>query len=86
MKTTTATSLRKELFNVLERAIHAVPTRIHYKKKDAIVLSYERYLALGGRLKKPRHSKTLQPLIPGRILKALDEKSEKEVMRYMGLS
>lgn len=84
MKTTTATSLRKELFRVLERAAHAVPTRVHYKKGDAVILSYNQYRALRGK-KKGRKSKILSHLIPGKIKKPLNKKADLELLDYVGL-
>ena len=84
MKITTATSLRKELFGVLDKAIHSIPTRIRYKKKDAVIISYEQYQSL--RHKNPlKGKKRLVPLVRGRIIKPLDESADEELMRYIGL-
>lgn len=85
MKTTTATSLRKELFGVLERAVHSIPTRVRYKKKDAVIISYEQYKSLRHKKKPLKGKKRLVSLVRGRILKPLDESADEELMRYMGL-
>lgn len=85
MKSTTATSLRKQLFGVLERTTHSTPTRIRYKKGDAVLMSYRHYQALRQR-KKPLTARTgLHPLVDGKIVKPLNEQAEAELMRYMGL-
>lgn len=83
MRTTTATSLRKELFGILEKAIHAIPTRVRYKKGNAVILSYEQYLNL--KHKKKARGKSLLPLVSGKIRKPLNESSEEELIRYLGL-
>ncbi len=87
MKTTTPTSLRKDLFQVMKSATRFVPTRIRYKKGDAILLSYQQYLTLTQKKKSKfkKKEKGLQPLLSGKILKPLNEKAEKALMRYMGL-
>lgn len=85
MQKTTATSLRKDLFGILEKAVREIPTRIQYKKGNAVLLSYNQYLRLKGKKIKPARRKGLQPLMAGKILKPLDEKAEEELMRYMGL-
>jgi len=90
MNTTTPTSLRKELFRVIKAAARSIPTRIRYKKGDAVILSYQQYLALTQnrklkRSKMKRSGKSLKPLLSGKILKPLNEKAEKELMHYMGL-
>lgn len=90
MKSTTATSLRKELFGALERALRSQPTRIRYKKGDAILLSYRQYQAWQRRRPLPKRAsrgrRTLAPLIEGKIRKPLDSHAEAELMRYMGLA
>lgn len=84
MKSTTATNLRKDLFSVIEKASQLVPTRIRYRKGDAVILSYKQYSALKERKPHPaRGSRTLNPLVKGRIIGKLNEKSDKAVMKYM---
>jgi prevent-host-death family protein len=85
MKTTTATNLRKELFGILKKASHSIPTRVTSRTGDAVVLSYDQYQSLQGKKKKRARGKGLQPLVDGKILKPLGEKAEAEVMRYMGI-
>ncbi len=84
MRSTTATSLRKELFGVIEKAAHFIPTRVRHKKGDTIILSYHQYLALRGK-KKRAGSGRLGPLVRGRITGELNERTEKMLLRYMGL-
>ena len=83
MRELTATSFRQHLFSVLEDAAKSLPTRIHYKKGDSVLLPYHSYLALTQKDKKP--SRGLTPLIPGKILKPLDEGAEQELLDYMGI-
>jgi hypothetical protein len=78
----TATALRKSLFRVLMEVARSVPKRIRYRGGDAILLSYRQYLALRKR-KKP--SSRLQALMPGKILKPLNQEAEKELLDYMGI-
>ena len=85
MKFTTATTLRKELFGVLERAARSIPTRIRYKKGDAVLLSYSQYEAIKRNKRRPKNPKKLQPLLSGKIRKPLNQKAEEELMQYMGL-
>lgn len=86
MKTTTATTLRKHLFGILDQATRSIPTRIRYKKRSAILLSTEQYEALKGRRRRPpKGRKKLQPLMAGKIRKPLNDQAEEELMRYMGL-
>ncbi len=87
MYSTTPTTLRKELFKVIKAAARFVPTRIRYKKGDAVILSYQQYLALTQKkkLKIKKKSKGLKPLLSGKIKKPLNERAEKELMHYMGL-
>lgn len=85
MRTTTATAARKELFGVLEKAVKFIPTRIKYKKGNAVILAYDQYLALKKRKKDKKSSRELRPLLSGRILKPLNERAEEELVRYMGL-
>ena len=85
MKSTTATSLRKDLFGALKRAAHAVPTRIRYKKGEAVLLSYAQYRALRSRKKRSSRAGGLKPLLSGKILKPLDHGAEEELIRYIGL-
>lgn len=85
MKVTTPTNLRKELFGVLKKASHSIPTRVTSRKGDAIILSYDQYRSLKGKKKKRIRGKGLQPLVEGKILRPLNEKAEEEVMRYMGI-
>lgn len=85
MKKTTATNLRKELFGVLKKASHSIPTHVTSRTGDAVILSYDQYQSLRGKGKKRVRGKGLQPLVEGKILKPLNEKAEDEVMRYMGI-
>ncbi len=85
MKSTTATSLRKQLFGVLERVTRSTPTRIRYKKGDAVLMSYRQYQALQRHRKPLKGRNVLRPLIDGTIVKPLNEDAEAELMRYMGL-
>jgi hypothetical protein len=85
MKTLTATDLRKELFHVIEAAIRKIPTRIRYKKKDAVILSYEEYRELKTKAPKKKTKKSLKPLIKGKILRPLNKEADQEIMDYMGL-
>lgn len=84
MKSTNATSLRKELFGAIEKAVHSIPTRIRSRKGDAIILSYRQYLSLKGQ-KNKTHSTGLRPLVQGKVVKPLNERTEEELLRYMGL-
>ena len=86
MHVMTATNLRKELFGVLEKALQATPTKIHYKKGDAIVVSYQQYQALKRARKGMKKGKGLRALVPGKIRKPLNEKAGEELMQYMGLA
>ena len=82
---TTATNLRKDLFRVLEAAMHAIPTRIRYKKDDAVILSYSHYQSLFGKKNKKSQRKKLLPPLKGTIHSPLNEKAEIELMKYLGL-
>ena len=87
MRSTSATSLRKDLFEVIKEAVRSIPTRIRHKKGDAVILSYRQYLALKGRKyrKGAGSLSLLKPMIKGRIKGALNERSEEKLLRYMGL-
>lgn len=86
MKVTTATAFRKQLFKTLEQATRAIPTRIRYKKRDAVLLSYGQYQLLQQRPKRTRDARPgLRPLVEGKILAPLDVRSDDAVMAYMGL-
>lgn len=82
MQVITATALRKSLFRVLMGVARSMPARIRYRGGDAILLSYEQYLALR---KKKKRLHQLQPLVQGKILKPLNEESEKQLLDYMGI-
>lgn len=84
MRSTSTTSLRKELFGVIEKAAHSIPTRVRHKKGDAVILSYRQYLAMKGKKKQARTGR-LKPMMKGRINGALNGQSEKKLLRYMGL-
>lgn len=86
MKEMTATSLRKELFRALAASARSVPTRIRYKKGDSVLLSYAHYLRLIGKPAKMGSSRTMGPLMEGKILKPLDQEADAELMDYMGLA
>ena len=71
---------------MLDWARHAIPTRIRHKDGDAVVLSYEQYqrlLAKSPKSKKDQHD--LVPLLRGKILKPLDESTDKALLDHMGL-
>lgn len=82
MQKVTATNLRKNLFKVLETSAKRGPTQVVYKKGDSIVLSYRYYQNL---LRRGKKSRKLAPLIEGKILKPLDEKSGRELLEHMGI-
>ena len=83
MQKITATALRKNLFKVLDNSIKGGTTQVVHKKGDSIVLSYRYYQNL---LRKRREGcKKLIPLVEGKIVKPLDEKSERELLKYMGI-
>lgn len=82
MKTTTATNFRKDLFNILEASARGSATQILYKKGDSIILSLRYFQNL---LKRDRKTgKKLKPLVEGKILKSLDEKTDRDLAEYMG--
>lgn len=89
MREKTATDFRRELFHLLQEAALAIPTRIRYKKGDAVLISYEQYRRLReepATPKKQRSSrKVMGPMISGKILKPLDESASKELINYMNL-
>ena len=82
MKTITATALRQNLFQVLAKASRSQPTRIRYKKGEAIITSYRQYMAKSqkGTLKR---GKGLEPLIRGKVVKPLGEQAKTELLRYI---
>ena len=82
MQELTATTLRKSLFRVLMDVARSIPARIHYRKGDAVLISYQQYLALK-RGKKRAHK--LAPLMKGKIVKPLDQESEDRLLDYMGI-
>ncbi len=85
MQITNPTTLRKNLFKVLADAAHAIPTRVQQKAGDAVIISYSQYVVLKNSKIKVKKSKKLEPLMPGKILKPLDETADTELMKYMDL-
>ena len=83
MKEMTATSLRKNLFRVLGYTARTHPVKVRYKQGDSVVISYRQFLQLSTKQKK--QGKLLKPLIQGKIISALGDKSEKELLAYMGI-
>lgn len=60
----------------------SIPARIRYRKGDAVLISYQQYLALKSKQKKPYK---LTPLLKGKIVKPLDQESEDLLLDYMGI-
>lgn len=83
MKELTATDARKNLFKVLEEASYSMPTRVHYKKGDGVVVSYRQYLGLIHQ--KKRKKGPLEPLVQGKIVGSLDQNTGKKLLKYMGI-
>ena len=83
MRELTATALRKGLFGVLKQSAQTIPTRVRYLRGDSVVLSYRQYQHLLKRRKKA--PKGLEPLVRGRIVGDLNERTEKGLLKYMGI-
>ncbi|HBF13895.1 MAG TPA: hypothetical protein DDW49_11015 [Deltaproteobacteria bacterium] len=59
-----------------------MPTKVLYKKGNNVIVSYQAYLNL--KKKKKKGPIKLTPLIEGKVGQ-LDEKSEKDLLTYMGI-
>lgn len=85
MKQITATTLRRRLFHVLAETKRSVPTRVRYRRGDAVVVSYKQYHDLLHRKRGRKRAAGLQPLVEGKIHGTLGDPTGKTLMRYMGL-
>lgn len=86
VKTVTATSLRKSLFRIFEQVAKSAPILVNYKHGDTVIISYHQYLNLLQRLKNSgKKTKMLAPLIKGQIIEPLTQKTDDDLMAYMGL-
>lgn len=84
MKQITATKLRINLFKALRDASHSRPTKIRYKKGDAVVISFADYVRLKLGTKSSK-DKSARIRLKGRIVKPLGEDSDVELLKYMGI-